>query len=496
MRNLEVEVVKLRNLPQGEYDPEPCTSQVRVTLWNEEQTEAISTEQSSSIQSKSNMPYFKDNLLFPLDNDRESGVLCFTVWELSRQETPSILFYGRQSVSLEKYKHRKEVAVVLTTVDPSVDPEEAEKQRLAAEGEALSSAPTLTLMVLMPKKIVIVEDVNADLEISNPDQVVVCGARSLIPSDVKFLWMRFLEEKAFFVAYRKRLVEDWAPRDPLEVEEPVEKPKKRKSLGGKPETKVENVVKTAADVILKRWCCHRPHQVLTRLCLTAEKYLQNSSAELGFTHEEELKFRRSTKERSIIISRMCIESLITTGKNPVRDWMERLWVLYAVGIDNDPAGSRALSFEVKETVKETEFDVLDEIVLRTSLLNFLVPPLSYDKCQALVESDARHAKENPLPEGSPFKQKISIAQKNFTRVLSEFLGTLMDTLTEAEIVSFAQAVKPAVFDAHHRIAKGVKEDIKTRINLSGKVSTPTNLAGINIEHLDKLGNRKKENKFV
>lgn len=503
-RSLEIEVVKLRNLPQSDYDPLPCTSQVRLTLWNDEGTEAISTEQSSSVQAKNNMPFFKDNFFVPLSDEQISGTLLFSVWEFSRQDDPYVLFYGRLPVSLQAYKNRKEEVIILTVKDPSLFPEEAEQEReeISKLGDG---APSLTVKVLMPKLIEKTQDKNADVDLPFSELIVLSGNVELIPKAVEFVWMRLLLDKIFSERYRRKLVSDWIKRAPLEA--PVERVEKRKkstanfhgnaAMAREAELNLAKEVKNIGDVILKRWCSRRPHQVLTRVRLTAEKFIRSPEEPLVFTTEEEISYREKKKKRSILVSRMCLDSLSTTGKNSVRDWMERLWALYTVGIDNDPSGSRALSYEVRKKVMESVFEMEDAIILRASLLNALLPALTYEKCQELVEDDIRNTPDVVFEKPEGFEQKITVFQRYFTKVLGEFIGDMMDTLTDAELVRFCNGLKPAVFDAHQRVQTNHKAGIRGRVRPADveKDGLITG-SGIQIEHLDKYGHRKKVTYFA
>lgn len=502
-RSLELEVVKVRNLPQSDYDPLPCTSQVRLALWNDEGTEAVSAEQLSSVQEKSNMPFFKDKFFLPLDDVQESGLIFFSVWEFSRQDDPYVLFYGKLPVSLQAHKNRKEETILLTTKDPSIFPEEAEKEK-EETSKLKDGAPSLTVKVLMPKLKEKVQDQYADIDLPFPEFITLTGQVELIPEASEFVWMRLLLDKTFAERYRRKLVADWLKRPPLEA--PVEKVEKRKkssaahvgaSARAVAEQNLGKEVRNIGDVIVKRWCSHRPHQVLTRVRLTAEKFIRSQDEPLVFTTEEELGYREERKKRSILISRMCLDSLTTTGKNIVRDWMERLWTLYTIGIDNDPSGSRAPSYDLRKKVMESNFDIEDAIILRASMLNTLIPALNYEKCQELVEEDARNTPDVVFEKHEGFEQKVTVYQRYFTKVLGDFIGDMMDTITEAELARFCKELKPAVFDAQQRVQANLKTGIRGRVR---PVEAARDIgpigSGIPIEHLDKYGHRKKVTYFA
>lgn len=501
-RALEVDIIRLRHLPQTEYDPLPCTTQVRATLWNDEQTEAISTEQNSSVQQKNNMPFFNDKILIPLTDFEVSGVLLFSIWEFSREDEPYVLFYGKLPISLQVFKSKKEVTISLTSKDPFAFPAEAKED----EEENLTlgdSAPSLIVKVLMPPKKEEVIDLYAD--VSFPlESVTLNGEVDIIPDTLHFVWMRLLLDKAFSERYRRKLVADWNKRAPLEVqEEKVVKRKKRdlrKPLSTRSDGREENngkEMKNIGDVILKRWCSHRPHQVLTRVRLTAEKFIRSSEEPLIFTPEEELAYREEKKKRSILVSRMCVDSLPTTGKSLLRDWMERLWVLFCIGIDNDPSGTRTLSYEFRKKVNESTFELDDAIILRASMLNLLLPALTYEKCQELVEEDAKNSPDVVFEKVEGFEQKVTVYQRFFTQVLGDFLGDMVDTLAEAELTRFCKELKAAVFDGHQRVQTNGKDGIRGRVRPDevGKDGGPTG-SGIKIEHLDKYGHRKKVTYFA
>ncbi|CAD2219531.1 hypothetical protein, conserved [Angomonas deanei] len=329
------------------------------------------------------------------------------------------------------------------------------------------------------------QDPHADLLI---EPTPLKGSHQLVPTDSQYAWLRIVGDKRWCESFRYALVSSWKSR----VLSVGEGEKKEKNL---PE------INSIGDVIYKRWNCRRGHQILTRTRLTAEKFCKGES-NLTFTADDERNFRSEAKSRSLILSDMCQTCLKNTDTSKIREWITRLWVIFAVGIDNDPTGTKVLSYDVRKKVHDTVIDQEDAVVIRAALFYFFVPTLPFEYCQKIAEEDYRKEPLPPLEKDSNFDGSITKAtpsQKMFALIVMDVLGSLLDTLTEIEVAKVLKAFKPAIVDAHDRISKGVKGGIKERLAGEGQESSDALFYkgdGIHINHLDKYGNRKKQNKFV
>ncbi|EPY24250.1 hypothetical protein STCU_07274 [Strigomonas culicis] len=446
MTSLQIEILRGRHFPQTEDDPLPCTSQVRVTLMNNKLTTVYATEQCTSVQAKTNDPFFKDTLTFDIPSGVPSGVLVFKVFELERQKDSTPILCGVNEVSFTSIKH-KDAVLRLSNTDPEQLADELSK---GVSEPPTDVDPSLSIRrSLVKAKVVNTFDPDADCEIVG--DVSLSGSCSLVPAGSQYVWLQLLTDKRWLEQYRAALTNAWRTRS-LRPPAPPEDGQKAKA---KP-TLAE--VRSVGDVVTKRWHCRRSHQVLTRVRLTAEKF-NLGDVQLSFTSAEEQQYRAERKSRAFLIAQMGIDILSSSASNVVRDWLTRLWVLYTVGIDNDPAGTKVLSYDNRKRVHDSTFDSEDAVVLQGSLLYHFVSTLPYEVCQLIAEEDFRKDPLAEIPVEKNFDgamDKVTSSHKKFTLVLLHFIGSLMDSITEAELAKILKAFKPAIASANERVVKGGK----------------------------------------
>lgn len=488
MASLQVEVLRGKRFPQTEDDPLPCTSQVRVTLMNNKLTTVYAAEQCTSVQQKTNDPFFKDILTFDVPSGVPSGVLVFKVFELARQNDPTPILCGVNDVFFTSIK-QKDAVLRLSNADPEQLADELSKgvSQPPSEGD-----PSLSIRrTLVKAKIVNTQDPDADCELQA--NLSLNGSCNLVPAGSQYVWLQLLTDKRWLEQYRAALTNAWRTRSlhSLSASDEAQKQKAKAALAAD--------VRSVGDVVTRRWRCRRSHQVLTRVRLTAEKF-NVGDAQLNFSTAEEREYRAERKSRAFLITDLGIKALSSAAGNAVRDWLTRLWVLYAVGIDNDPAGAKVLSYDTRKRVHDATFDAGDAVVLQSSLVYHLVSTLPFEICQIIAEEDFRKEPMLDIPAEKNFDgamDKVTTSQKKFTLVLLHFIGALMDTITEGELAKILKAFKPAVASANERVTKGGKSGIEARLKESGDNAELHFYGdGIRIDHLDKYGHRKKENKFV
>ncbi|KPA76531.1 hypothetical protein ABB37_07825 [Leptomonas pyrrhocoris] len=333
---------------------------------------------------------------------------------------------------------------------------------------------------------------------NSPSQLSLDGSCKMVPTGSQFVWLRLMEDKKWTSVYQQCMLDVWRSQDALDgkTQGNTKMRKPTTTVAGDSAASGEMSVKTIGDIVIKKWCCTRTHQVLTRVFLTAEKYEAKANG-LLFTSKEEDEFRRIKEERSALLGQICCQKLEEAGSNHLRDWLNRLWVLFVAGIDNDPAGQRALSYDVRKTVHDAQFTNDDAIVLQASLLHFIIPSLKYETCQAIAVVDFRTVPLKETVELTGFEsshRRSTPQQQQFTRVFISFVGCFLDTLTESELVKAASVFKPAIWDAQQRILKNPKP-VSGNKKRSEDAFVPTG-DGIHIDHLDKLGNRKDTPKYA
>ncbi|CAJ1019487.1 hypothetical protein Q4I32_001972 [Leishmania shawi] len=492
---VEFEILRGKNYPQTEDDPNPCTTQVTVAVVGALSGAILSAVQLSSIQQNSNAPFYNDKLNFKLEEASENVCFSITVSEHSRRKMPFVLFYGKQLIELSKLKSKQRFVIPLF-------PEEENNRQIEIGAEPLvleksGTEPLLSVSIQFTKdKILDTVDPYSDVDISGRD-LSLDGSNQLVPEGNQYVWLRLKSDKKWTNSYQCELLVVWRSRAPLEAEPQGNTKPRKGTTGGMGGVAGEvDSARTLGDIITKKWCCHRTHQVLTRICLTAEKYGKKIT-DLTFTPREEIEFRTNKKERCVLLERICEEKLKYAGSNRLQDWLNRIWILFVTGVDNDPAGPRALSYEVRKAVHDAQFTEEDAIILQACLLFSFIPSLKYEVCQALSESDYQVSPSEKRRELTGFEASqcmVTPSQRLFTHVFIFFVGPLLDTLTEAEIVKAAAEFKPAIWDAQQRIAEGAKSTIgHHRRNNDGSIVKGN---GIRIDHLDKLGHRKQTPRFV
>lgn len=493
--SIDVELVRGKNYPQSEDDPNPCSTQVTVTVVEATGGIVLSAAQTSSLQMNSNTPFYNDTLSFRVDEVPDAVLLRVTVSEHSRRKTPFDLFHGKQALALSRIKAKQRFVIPLFTDEVHTFCGEQDADALEVENE--DNAPFLTARVQFTKdKIVDTSDPYCDVDVSGK-QLSLDGSNQLVPEGSQYVWLRLISDKKWTASFQYELSVVWRSRAPLEGEvQASTKSRKSLSFGAAAAAAEAESARTLGDIIIKKWCCRRTHQVLTRVCIAAEKY-GNKLTDLTFTPKEEIEFRTRKKERSVLAEQICKAKLEESGNSRLREWLNRLWVLFATGIDSDPSGPRTLSYEVRKAAHDATFTEADAIILKACLMFAFVPSLKYEVCQAFCEADFRATPLEKARELTGFEasqRRATPAQQQFTHVFISVVGSLLDTLTEAEMVKAAAEFKPAVGDANQRIAKGAKSTIG--LHRRGDDGALFKGDGIHIDHLDKLGRRKQTPKFV
>lgn len=329
-------------------------------------------------------------------------------------------------------------------------------------------------------------------------QVSFDGSCKIVPTGSQFVWLRLIEDKKWNKSYQQAMVDTWRSYSSHDAKLNGSTKARRTTgpLTGDAAAISETSVNSLGDIVLKKWCCTRTHQVLAWVFATAEKHGKKCN-NLLLTNKEVDEYQRGKTERAIILARICSQRLEEAGSSHLRDWLNRLWVLFVTGIDNDPAGERVLSYDVRKSVHDAQFTNDDAIALQASLLLFLIPSLKYEACCAIATADFHTAPLVRPAELTGFEasqRRSTPPQQQFTRVFIEFIGFFLDTLTEAEIVKAATAFKPAIWNAHQHVLKTHKAASGSR-RKSEDISISKG-DGIHIDHLDKLGRRKSVPKFA
>ncbi|KAG5505241.1 hypothetical protein JIQ42_07448 [Leishmania sp. Namibia] len=493
---VEFELLRGKNYPQSEDDPNPCTTQVAVAVVDALSGALISAAQLSSIQENSNAPFYNDTMSFRVEKGPENICFSIKVSEHSRKEVPLVLLYGKQMIGLPKVKAKQRFVIPLFSEEEHTEQTEIGVDSLDLENSG--TTPFLCARIHFTKdKVLDTTDPYSDVDVSNK-HISLDGINQLVPEGTQYVWLRLKRDKNWTNSYQYELLVLWRSRAPLEVEAQVSTKSRKGPAGGMAATvaRERDSTRTLGDIITKKWCCRRTHQVLTRVCMTAEKYGKKIT-DLTFTPKEEVEFRTNKIQRCVLLEQICKNKLEDPGSSHLRDWLNRIWVLFVTGVDSDPAGPRVLSYEVRKAVHDAQFTEADAIILQACLLFSFIPSLKYETCQAISESDYRAAPPPKIREltGLEASQcRVTPSQEQFTHVFVSFVGSLIETLTEAEIVKAAAEFKTAIWDAQQRIAKGAKNTIGShRRNYDGSILKGN---GIHINHLDKLGRRKQTPKFV
>ncbi|RNF21005.1 uncharacterized protein Tco025E_03544 [Trypanosoma conorhini] len=506
---LHVDVLRGRNYPQTEDDPCACSTRVRVMLYKSDLTEALGDVFTTGLQENSNAPFYSAGVDFELPLGLEGAVLVVEVEETTRRMEPYVMFYGAQRVSLSA-KGKVEEVIALTLTNPLENPEAAAQEAMEA-AESATPCPVLSLRyhVVRQKSAEVVEDVHADVEL--PATPTLTGSCRIIPKHSQYVWVNLTSDARWLEAFRYWLVSDWQDRAPLLGSAAATEPAGNGPTKGAATTKSPPRstpvldVRTVGDVIIKRWCCFRSHEVLTRLRLCAEAF-NSGEKSLYFTREQELSYRLQRKERVCLLQELMQASLRNMGVSGLRDTLDRLWIFFSTGIKHDPAGPRVLTYEARRKVREAGFDCRDKAVLHSSILNFLVPSLTMDQCDEFAaaemdEAEAVDANSAANPKGESNgdhndSMSAPASEVAFAMALVDYIGALLDTLTETEFVAALKAFEPAVVKAHQRLKGDAKDEIK---RARGRLKPPLQRErkpyfpgeGIKIDHLDILGRRKK-----
>lgn len=324
------------------------------------------------------------------------------------------------------------------------------------------------------------------------------GNCKIVPAGSQFVWLRFIDDKKWYNNFQHCMLEVWRSHNigDGKGQAGTKARKATTAATGSAEGSDTTTLHSLGDIITNKWGCTSTHQVLARVFLSAERF-EAKSNNLLFTIKDEEEFRRIKRARSVLLEGICVQKMEEPGSNQLRDWLNRIWVLFVTGIDNDPAGDRVLSYGVRKSVHDAQFSNDEATVLQASMLSFLIPSLKYDTCYILAAADF-HASPLVKPvelTGFEASQRRSTPpQQQFVQVFTSFVGSFLDTLTEAEVVKAAAAFKPAIRDAQQRLLSSPKSLPENR-----KKSEDYSISkgdGIKIDHLDKLGHRKRIQKFA
>lgn len=524
LRQLHVDVLRGRNYPQTEDDPCACTTFLRLFFFDGLLKESIADMFTTEVHENTNAPFYNTGVDIELPTGLESVGLVIEVMETTRQNSAYVLFYGSIILSLA-IKGKREETVALTNINPRDNPDAVAQGGSSAPAAISTSSPVIGIRyhVFRPK-VEGVKDVHADVVL--PSIPVFTGSCCLVPKDSQYVWVSLLSDARWVEAFRYALVREWQGRPSLLPTVPVTKkfsgstslasvsgkkdgtPRQLMSPKSPKRHELMTDVNSIGDVILKRWCCCRSHEVLTRLVICAEAFSRREGS-LFFSRERELTFRLKRKERVQIMKEIAHSSLHKTGKSELRDTIDSMWIFFAIGVRHDTSGTRVLSYEARKKVRETGFDDEDKMVLQSSLLNFLIPSLGINNCVAIAAADLNNAEQTGLDDmGSRSPASLCslknnpmappVAEIDFAMALVEYIGPLLDTLTESEMVMAFKAFDPALVDARQRIKDGCKEEVKRARSRTRERSNGTGRfeykpgGGIKIAHLDILGRRKKE----
>ncbi|RNF07792.1 hypothetical protein TraAM80_03166 [Trypanosoma rangeli] len=506
---LHVDVLRGRNYPQTEDDPCACSTRVRIFLFKSDLQEALSDVFTTGLQENSNAPFYNAGVDFELPMGLEKALLVLEVEEVTRQTEPYIMFYGVQQVSFAS-KGKFEEVVVLTSTNPLEKPEKAAQEAMQA-AESAMQCPVLSIRynVVRQKSVEEVKDVHADVELLTSPTLT--GSCCIIPKDSQYVWVNLISDSRWVDAFHHVLVSEWKDRAPLvcnaAAAESSVNGSTKSAAATKPlprSTPVDDV-RSIGDVIMKRWCCLRSHEVLTRLRLCAEAF-NNGEKSFNFTRERELSYRLQRKERICLLQELARASLCKMGVSELRDTLDHLWIFFSTGIKHDPAGTRVLTYETRKKIREAGFDCHDRAVLHSSILNLLIPSLTVGQCNDFAAADMNDTAAVENNSAAKPASAIRVDQNNamsalaaevaFAMALIEYIGALLDTLTETELLAALKAFEPAVVNAHQRIKADAKEELK---RARGRLMTQPQRElkpyvpgeGIKIDHLDVLGRRKK-----
>ncbi|ORC86167.1 uncharacterized protein TM35_000302070 [Trypanosoma theileri] len=532
---LHVDVLRGRNYPQTEDDPCPCSTRVQLEPRDADGKNPLAPQFTTALQPDSNAPFYHDSVDFDIPPGHSTVTLAIALLETTRKVEPYVLLHGVLQVSLTT-RGRQETVIPLTKHNPIDDPEAAQEEVMeATENDDPSPVLSLRYQVLRQKGNDDDDDVDVHADVALPSNVTLTGAKSLVPKESRYVWVNLTSDPRWLEAFRYALVHEWRDRQPLFLDMPADagngvstdnsaregdKTVAASKSNARPSVSSAIDIRSIGDVIIKRWCCLRSHEVLTRLRLCAEAFDRGEKS-LYFTRERELSYRLQRKERIYLLKEMTQDILSKTKNTPFCDSIDHLWILFALGINYDPAGPRALTYDARKKIREAKFDENDKVILNSCILNFLIPSLTVEQCDMICAADENSAAEAAKVENSeregkneknggastgatPKDAHIATgggsllppqAEVEFAMSMLDIIGAMLDTLTETELVAAFKVFEPAVSKAYQRIKDGAKEEV----NKVRKMVIPKQRQwkpykpgeGIKFEHLDILGRRKK-----
>jgi hypothetical protein len=535
---LLIDVVRLKKLPQSEDEPLPCSASVQI----------ISLESPNDVhfvsdtQRNTNNPYFNQTIEQELPavlNDVGTLTFLVEIVEHQRNSTPSVILFSTFAIDQQAAAHlsgKTELSLVLTAAHPLENPGGA-----SAEEEALrqhiADAPVFVLRFKLtaPKAIKPVYDPNADVVLEFMPELN--GDHRLVPEISPLAWINLVADHAWCDKFASCVVETWKGIPSLAVqirrmsgaEGLLAQPKKPTNpkgnatpRGGSAPASATANIKSMSDVVSTAWICKKNHQLLTRLRLSAEKFVVGDPS-LAFTIEEEVEWKRYWKERSVLRIQQCRRYFEPSGaSDKLRTMLDRLWMLMAAGIPAEgPAPN--LGFDVRHKLNQATFTATQAEILVTCLTHRLTPWLSYQECEVLSKDDADPRSLPSAVRGVVFPPLVAdpkaANQIAFVDVMASFVGRIVDTLTDAEFAAALEYFIPAVREAHMRSTGSSVSEAAPALGGSGRpksskngsakkkgnkekvspAASPEKTAagdGLTIKHLDNLGRRTDESKFA
>lgn len=510
---LHVDILRGRNYPQTEDDPCACSTYARLILYDSLLKETIGSVFESPLQEGSNTPFYNTSTEYDLPPSTEMVVLVVQVVETTRRPEPYIMFYGSCRISTVK-SGKNEETVVLIHTDPVTQPEEAEAEVKQVVGDGLP-CPNLSFRLHVKRRRpgeVNAED-HSDAVLSSAP--VLDGSYPIIPKNSQYVWFNLASDRKWSEAFTNALVSEWRKQAMVssaegalpDIGESYAKVQgaSRKKEPSKREIYAPTSINTVADIIVTQWNCCRSHEVLSWLRLSGEAFSRGERL-CSFSREDVMNFRRKRKEQIYLLQDLAISSLLLVGESELRDTIDHLWIHFAIGVDHDPSRGTALPYEARKRMKEAGFEDADKVALHSSFLNFLVPSLAQDQCDEMVTADLNAAAREPdlanivnkFASSHAGTLQTSVSEMKFTAALLECVGAMLDTLTEVEVSRALKMFKPCVISAHQRLKSGAKEKLRNAIASYGGQRDKFTYrpgGGIKIDHLDRLGRRKKEIHF-
>ncbi|KAG8346981.1 hypothetical protein ERJ75_001001800 [Trypanosoma vivax] len=509
---LHVDVLRGRHYPQTEDDPCACSTFVRLLLYDNILKKMVAEPFETVLHEGTNAPFYNQGANFDIPAGMETVMFVVEVVETTRRPAPYVMFYGCHRI-VTMAKGKREDTIVLVETNPVQFLERAQEEALRVVGDGLP-CPVLSIRYYMQRqKNAEDEEVDEHADAILKQAPSLDGQCPLVPKDSQYVWVNFVCDQRWTESFHNALVQEWRKRPPIQYGKGTAAagPQPKEAPKGTPNSKVKAVKDSAApdpsisdirDVVLKVWNCRRSHEVLTRLRLCGEAFCRGEKS-LYFTRERELSFRLQRKERVYLIQEMVLSSLKVVGSSALRDVLDCLWIFYVTGQKRSPSDERVLSYEVRKRLKETAFGEGDKTILTSCFLQFLIPLLTQEDCDDIAAADTTAVTGGASPndilnsiQSQPAGTlEASPGEMAFALALMESVGAMLDTITETEVVHALKAFEPVVFNAHKRIQKGENRAINQK-------PTPNSATwrskasykpgdGIKIDHLDRLGHRKK-----